>query len=110
MNLNVIRALRALGCMAMLCALPACSVLRTDFIKPPSTAVAPVVDSALTREMQARVATHAGQSGFRPLLGGTNALLSRLVLADSARHTIDLQYYIFANDQTGRLLAQRVLA
>ncbi|MEO7324994.1 MAG: phospholipase D family protein [Dokdonella sp.] len=110
MNLNVIRALRAFGCIAMLCALPACSVLRTDFVKQPSTSVAPVTDSALTRQTQARAATHAGQSGFRPLLGGTSALLSRLVLADSARHSIDLQYYIFANDPTGRLVAQRLLA
>ncbi|MEO5625268.1 MAG: phospholipase D family protein [Dokdonella sp.] len=104
------RVLCCIAVFALLGGLPACSVLRTDFVKSPSTAVAPVVDSALTREMQVRVAKHAGQSGFRPLLGGTNALLSRLVLADSARHSIDLQYYIFANDQTGRLLAQRVLA
>jgi len=90
--------------------LPACSVLRTDFVKRPSTSMAPVVDSPLTRQVQAGVAAHAGRSGFRPLLGGTSALLARIALADGARHSIDLQYYIFESDETGRLLAQRLLA
>jgi putative cardiolipin synthase len=31
-------------------------------------------------------------------------------LADHAAHSIDLQYYIFQNDATGRLLTQRLLA
>lgn len=104
---------RPLGCVEILllfALLPGCSVLRTDFVKQPSTAVAPIADSVLVRQANARVATHTDQSGFRPLLGGTSALLSRLVLADNARHSIDLQYYIFANDPTGRLVAQRLLA
>ncbi len=90
--------------------LPACSVLRTDFVKQPSTSIAPVADSVLTRQVEAGVSMHEGQSGFSLLLGGTGALLSRIALADSARHSIDLQYYIFDNDVTGRLLAQRLLA
>jgi putative cardiolipin synthase len=102
--------MRWVAILALLGLLPACSVLRTDFVKQPSTSIAPVADSALARQAQARVAAHAGESGFRPLLGGTSALVSRIVLADNARHSIDLQYYIFANDATGRLVAQRVLA
>ncbi|WP_255367144.1 phospholipase D family protein [Dyella sp. OK004] len=40
----------------------------------------------------------------------TNALLSRVALADHAAHSIDLQYYIFANDMTGHLMMQHLLA
>ncbi len=36
--------------------------------------------------------------------------MSRVALADHAQRSIDLQYYIFQNDETGRLLAQRLLA
>ena len=36
--------------------------------------------------------------------------MSRIALTDHAKHSIDLQYYIFQNDATGRLLAQRLLA
>lgn len=106
----VCQAIRCAALLLLLGLLPACSVLRTDFVKQPSTAAAPVTDSALTRQTQARVAAHAGKSGFQPLLAGAGALLSRIVLADNARHSIDLQYYLFANDATGRLLAQRLLA
>ncbi len=59
--------------------------------------------------MHAEVARHSNQSGFRLLTRSSNALLSRISLADHARHSIDLQYYIFNNDATGRLVAQRLL-
>ncbi|MFC5491150.1 phospholipase D family protein [Dokdonella soli] len=36
--------------------------------------------------------------------------MSRIALADHAKRSIDLQYYIFNNDETGRLVAQRLLA
>ncbi|HTD29335.1 MAG TPA: phospholipase D-like domain-containing protein, partial [Xanthomonadaceae bacterium] len=39
----------------------------------------------------------------------TNALLSRVSLADQAQRTIDLQYYVFSNDATGRLIALHLL-
>lgn len=96
-----------LGVLGTLCA---CSTLRTNFVKEPSTALAPLVDTPATRYVQREVAAHPGESGFRLLVSSQNALMSRIVLADQARHSIDLQYYIFANDATGRLLAQRLLA
>ena len=36
--------------------------------------------------------------------------MSRIALADHAAHSIDLQSFIFENDATGRLVAQRLLA
>ena len=95
---------------AVLATLGACSTLRTDFVKTPSAAIVPVADTSSTRYVQAEIAAHPGQSGFRLLVSNQNALMSRIVLTDRARHSIDLQYYIFANDATGRLLAQRLLA
>ncbi|MEO5624332.1 MAG: phospholipase D family protein [Dokdonella sp.] len=103
------RLLRIAALLAF-CAVSACSTLRVNAVKPASQAIAPVADTASTRYVAATTAAHPGQSGFRPLLTNTNALMSRIVLADAARHSIDLQYYIFANDATGRLLAQRLLA
>ena len=90
--------------------LSACSTLRPGFVKPPSQALTPVADTPSTRYVQVQLAAHPGESGFRMLTSSTNALMSRIVLADHAQHSIDLQYYIFANDATGRLLAQRLLA
>jgi len=66
-----------------------------------------------TPKQQAVVAAQAvnpaDASGFRLMTLSTNALLSRVSLADQATRTIDLQYYIFSNDATGRLIALHLL-
>ena len=87
-----------------------CATLRTDLPKPVSLTPPPVVDTPSTRYVQSETSAHGTDSGFRPLLSNTNALMSRIVLIDHAQHTLDLQYYIFDNDATGRLVAQRILA
>jgi putative cardiolipin synthase len=50
------------------------------------------------------------RSGFRLLTDNDDALMSRVVLADRAQRTLDLQYYIFDADATGTFIAQRLLA
>ncbi len=57
----------------------------------------------------AQVANPNDASGFRLMTLSTNALLSRVSLADQAVFSIDLQYYIFKNDATGRLIALHLL-
>jgi len=96
-----------LGSMA---ALGACATLRTDVPRPASTALPPSLGSPAAREAQRQTQAHPEQSGFRLLVRNTDALMSRIVLADHATRSIDLQYYIFDDDATGRLLAQRLLA
>jgi putative cardiolipin synthase len=91
-------------------ALAACSSLRPGFVKQASTALPPAMDTPSARYIAAELQGHPDQSGFRLLTKSTNALMSRVALADHARHSIDLQYYIFQNDATGRLLAQHLLA
>src|SRR5690349_483007 len=87
-----------------------CATLRTDLPREPSTALPPVADTPSTRYVQKETTNHAEESGFRPLISNTNALMSRIVLIDHAQHSLDLQYFIFNNDATGRLVAQRILA
>jgi putative cardiolipin synthase len=62
------------------------------------------------RYVHAEVTGHMDQSGFRLPTRSRNALMSRISLTDHAQHSIDLQYYIFNNDSTGRRVAQRLLA
>ncbi len=90
-------------------ALAACSPPRPGVIKQPSKALQPTTTTPSARYLHAEVAKHMDKSGFRLLTRSTNALLSRVVLADHAQHSMDLQYYIFDNDETGRLVAQRLL-
>ncbi len=94
----------------LIVALGACSTLRTDYAKRPSTAIKAVASTPAARHVEAQVDAHDEQSGFRLLTTGPNALMSRVALADKAQHSIDLQYYIYFNDSTGRLLSQRLLS
>ncbi|HET6545476.1 MAG TPA: phospholipase D family protein [Rhodanobacteraceae bacterium] len=96
--------------IALAIALSACSSVRPDFFKQPSKALPPATDTPTTRYVEAETDAHPGESGMRLLTLNANALMSRIALADHARHSIDVQYYIFHNDATGRLMAQRLLA
>lgn len=79
-------------------------------VKPVSKALAPATATPGARYVHAEADRHEDQSGFRLLTSSTNALMSRVALADHAQRSLDLQYYIFENDATGRLVAQRLLA
>jgi putative cardiolipin synthase len=52
---------------------------------------------------------HTGKSGFRIIPIGTEGFLIRMQMINSAERTLDLQYYIFRADKTGRLLSDAVL-
>jgi putative cardiolipin synthase len=67
--------------------------------------------AATTLGLSARdmVEAHAGDSGFRPLPIGVDALVARIVLADFAERSLDVQYYIWHDDLTGRLFTDALL-
>jgi len=48
-------------------------------------------------------------SGFELPDSNEDGLRWRLALIDSARHSIDVQYYVWFNDAAGRILAKRLL-
>ena len=52
---------------------------------------------------------HAGNSGYRMLSAGVDGLLTRLETIDAAERTVDLQYYIFHEDETGKLVSAALL-
>src|SRR5438045_357570 len=96
--------------LALAALLAGCASLPTGFEKTPSAALAPDSESDTAKLIQGELASRGHQSGFRLMVEGTHALLSRVVLADRAQHSLDLQYYIFHDDATGHLIAQRLLA
>lgn len=51
----------------------------------------------------------AGLNGFQGLAESEQALLARLALIEAADHALDLQYYIWRNDASGRLITHRLL-
>ncbi|MDO6409612.1 phospholipase D family protein [Pantoea phytobeneficialis] len=63
----------------------------------------------LNEIVDARCARHPGMSGVHPLNDGLDAFAARYLLMGMARNTIDVQYYIWQNDMSGRLLFSALL-
>jgi putative cardiolipin synthase len=86
-----------------------CSSARLDVPRPVSHAIDRPEETFLGRTFASQLAATPGQSGFHLLASGQEAFLARAALAESAERTLDLQYYIVAEDATATLLLYRAL-
>jgi putative cardiolipin synthase len=59
--------------------------------------------------IEGQLAAHPGQSGVYVLERGDEALIARAWLADHARESIDVQYFIWSTDNIGILAAEALL-
>ena len=86
-----------------------CATLPEDFDRPATYAYTDTDDTRMGRALRDEKLSHHGQSGFFLLGSGLDAFVARAVLAHSAERSIDLQYYLFHNDLTGRLFVDQLL-
>ncbi|HEX5788388.1 MAG TPA: phospholipase D family protein [Woeseiaceae bacterium] len=81
----------------------ACAGIDFDYPRTPSTVIDDTAGTRLAGKYAAEAAQHpAGQSGFHELPNGIDALAARLLLAEQAEKSIDLQYYLIKDDLVGR--------
>ncbi len=73
--------------------------------KESSTALAEPLLTQLGAHVAEMADAHPGLSGFRIVPVGVDGFLNRAQIIDKAEKTLDLQYYIFRSDETGRLLS-----
>src|SRR5215468_5779234 len=96
--------LTALCCALVLCA---CTTLPgRDFHRTPSSPTTEPPNPALLQPFAAADRTHAAESGFRLYSAGIDGLLLRLELIAAAHSSLDLQYYIFHGDESGKLVTE----
>ncbi|WP_051361646.1 phospholipase D family protein [Burkholderia sp. WSM2230] len=76
----------------------------TAFDRPVTHALPATTTTPLRTALLPLEAAHPGESGFRVLSSGTDALQMRIALARAATKTLDMQYYIANEDTTGKLL------
>ena len=96
------------GVLSILLGLSGCAhMLDLDTARPSSYAPSNQVNSPLKTRLSTQI--QAGQSGFHLLHQGHAALAARLSLAQRAVHSLDVQYYLFHNDKTGKLMAAELL-
>lgn len=67
-------------------------------------------DTALAQASQSALSGHpADQSGFYLLHDGLSAFVARAALIDAAEVSLDVQYYIFHGDTSGRILLGKMV-
>jgi putative cardiolipin synthase len=81
----------------------------SDFSKTASSALAHPEETRLGREFNNAARKHNGNSGFRIIPVGADGFLTRMQMINASERTLDLQYFIFRGDKTGRLLTDAVL-
>jgi putative cardiolipin synthase len=81
----------------------------SDFSKTVSSALAHPEETRLGRQFENTAREHNGNSGFRIIPVGADGFLTRMQMINAAERTLDLQYFIFRGDETGRQLTGAVL-
>jgi len=101
-------ALRMLGAstLGLLLLMQGCASLPSLAGRPASSSVAPAHDSRLGRAIVPLTEAHPDRSGIVPLKRGRDAFATRVLLADAAERSIDVQYYIWRADLSGTLLIE----
>jgi putative cardiolipin synthase len=86
-----------------------CASVPKDYPRTESTAFPDYLDTSVGQLFEEAAAQHPGESGFAIIRYGRPAFTSRVALSDLAEKTLDVQYYIWEADATGRLLADRLI-
>jgi putative cardiolipin synthase len=82
---------------------------RASYARTVSTAFKDFTSTRLGRFFGPSADEHPGLSGFSLLSHGREAFIVRLALADLAERSLDMQYYMWDGDTTGRIVVDRVM-
>ncbi len=85
-----------------------CATLPKNVERTPSSAVTNTEDTRLGKAAARAAEGHPGLSGIHALANARDAFAARIVLAQTAERSLDLQYYIWHADTTGQLLFETV--
>ena len=80
-----------------------------DYPRVATTAFEAHEATPLGQEIAQLAAQHPGQSGFSLVHQGRQAFTARVALADLAQKTLDVQYFLWEADATGRILSEYLL-
>ena len=96
--------------LAVLLMLAGCATtLPTDVQRTPSAAIVNYGTTSTGQLFEEAALRHPGKSGFAIIRKGRPAFTGRIAMTAMAEKTLDLQYYIWEPDTTGRILALRLV-
>jgi putative cardiolipin synthase len=103
-------AVRPLAAALMLAGLAGCASIDFEYPRAESYFLPDTAETYLAGEIaDAVAATPPAQSGFYALHDGIEALAARLLLAERAEKSIDVQYYLIKDDVVGRAFVLSLL-
>jgi cardiolipin synthase C len=82
---------------------------RAEYPRTVSTAFGDPASTRLGQFFGPAADEHPGLSGFGLLSHGRKAFIVRLALADLAERSLDMQYYVWDGDTTGRIIVDHVM-
>jgi cardiolipin synthase C len=89
--------------------LTACASLPDQGNRVATHALTDVMNTRLAEAFTPGETAHPGDDAFHLLPDGMDALIARVLLSETAERSLDLQYYIWHDDLTGREMAASVL-
>jgi len=89
--------------------LTSCATLPEDYPRTSSTAFPDYLDTSVGQLFEETAARHPDKSGFAIIRYGRQAFTARIALTELAEKSLDVQYYIWEEDATGRILADRLI-
>ncbi len=101
--------LRTWIALALTLLMSACASLPPQTGRVQTHALADTGNTRLGTAFAASEAAHPGDNAFHLLANGMDALIARVILSEAAERTLDLQYYIWHDDLTGREMAASIM-
>ena len=89
--------------------LAGCASVPTDYVRRGSMAFQDHESTVIGKQLADMAAEHPGNSGFAIIRFPRPAFTSRIMMTDMAEKSLDVQYYIWEADATGRILAERLV-
>jgi putative cardiolipin synthase len=86
-----------------------CAALPEDYPRTHSTAFQDYSSTPVGEFFEEAAVQHPGESGFVIIRHGRRAFTARVALTELAEKSLDVQYYIWEADATGRILADRLV-
>jgi putative cardiolipin synthase len=108
---GISRAMRFVAFSLVAALVVGCATLPpgADFPKVVSIALAHPEETRLGRQFDGAAREHGGNSAFHLLSVGVDGFLARAQMINTAERTLDLEYFIFRQDETGQLLTDALL-
>lgn len=98
-----------LSCLLMLALLSGCATQPPQFESTESFHYTDTANTRLGTSISRNYADELEQSGFYPLASGMKAFVARMATIAAAERSLDVQYYIWHPDTSGRLLINQLL-